>query len=161
MVQRYPRSYAGRLARGIHYKRIGMEYRGQRYAAETRPWQFRQMEAYFRKAMTDLEVSVDLEAKPVLSYLYMMDIQKYSGPWSITVWLFRFNLFDPNQYTLWKALDVAPDSFIIRRKYMHTLEARWGGKNGAMAAFLAECKKAKLTAEEQNLLEALVHADRG
>ena len=160
-VQRYPRSYASRLARGIYYKRIGMEYRGDAYAAETPAWGFRQMEAYFERAMRDLEASAQLDAKPVLSYLYMMDIQKYSGPWSITVWLFRFNLYDPNEYTLNKALEIAPNSFIIRRKYMHTLEARWGGTMGAMAAFLAECRKAKLASDELNMLEALVHADRG
>jgi tetratricopeptide (TPR) repeat protein len=160
-VQLYPRSYASRLARGIYYKRIGMEYRGVNYASGTAAWRFAQMEAYFRKSMNDLEASVDLAPKPILSYLYMMDIQKYSGPWSITIWLFRFNLLDLNEYTLKKALDIAPNSFIIRRKYMHTLEARWGGSRGAMEAFFAQCRKANVKRDELDMLQALVHADRG
>jgi tetratricopeptide (TPR) repeat protein len=160
-VERYPKSYAGRLARGIYYKRIGMEYRGEKRAAHTNAWQFQQMEAYFRKAMTDLEASVGLESKPILSYLYMMDIQKYSGPLSIRVWLFRFNLYDPNKYTLSKALEVAPNSFIIRRKYMHTLEARWGGTYRDAEAFFEECRKAALKRDELDMLQALFHADRG
>lgn len=160
-VQQRPKSYAARLARGIYYKRTGMEHRGENYAPQTQAWRFRHMEASFQKAMIDLETSIELESKPILSYLYMMDIQKYSGPLSITIWLFRLNLLDPNKFTLKQALEVAPDSFIIRRKYMHTLEARWGGTKGAMEAFLAECRKARLKREELNMLEALVYADRG
>ena len=160
-VERYPKSYVTRLARGIYYKRMGMESRGDQFAADTKPWQFLQMNAYFGKAMADFEASVELESKPILSYLYMMDIQKHSGPLSITFWLYRFNLFDPTRQTLRKALEVAPNSFIIRRKYMHTLEARWGGTERDMEAFLADCRKAALKREELDMLQALFHADRG
>lgn len=160
-VERYPRSYAARLARGIYYKRIGVERRGDKYVAETPGWRFFEMEHYFRKAMTDLKASVALEAKPILSYFHMMDLQKGSPRLSIDLPWFRFTVFDPKKDTLNAALEIAPSSFIIRRKYMHTLEARWGGATGEMQAFLAECRKANLTREELNLLEALVHSDRG
>lgn len=160
-IQRYPKSYAGRLARGIYHKRVGMDHRGDKSTSQTERWRFAKMETAFQKAMVDLEASLELEAKPVLSHLYMMDIQKHSGPLSIRVWLFRFKLFDPAKYTPDKALEIAPNSFLIRRKYMHTLETRWGGSSRDMAAFLAECKKAKLKPDEINLLEALVYEDRG
>ena len=156
----YPKSYAARLARGIYNKRIGGEYRGERYAAETPRWRIEMMSAFYEKAMADLEASLELDRKPILTYLYMMDIQKYSGRWSITLWLWRLWI-NPNRWTLNQALEVAPDSFILRRKYMHTLEARWGGVPGEMEAFFAESQKAKLKREELNALQAFVHADRG
>lgn len=156
----YPRSYAARLARGIYNKRIGGEYRGDGFAAETPRYRMELMAAFYEKAMTDFEASLELEEKPILTYLYMMDIQKYSGRWSITLWFWRLWI-NPNRYTLNQALAVAPDSFILRRKFMHTLEARWGGVPGEMEAFFAESRKARLKREELDALLALVHADRG
>jgi len=159
-AKRYPKSYAARLARGIYNKRIGGEYRGDAFAAETPRSRKELMAAFYEKAMADFEASLELDEKPILTYLYMMDIQKYSGRWSIRIWLWHLWI-NPNRFTLNEALALAPDSFILRRKFMHTLEARWGGVPGEMEAFFAESQKARLKREELNALQALVHADRG
>ena len=160
-VGRFPNSYPARLARGIYFKRIGMAHRGDRPAKYTAPEQIEKMRAYYEKAMADLDASLELEAKPTLSYLYMMDIKKYSRPVSVWIWLFRFEVFDAKSWVLRKALAVAPESFILRRKYMHTLETRWGGSVAAMSAFLAECRTARLRPEHYAALEALVWQDHG
>ena len=146
-VAAYPQSYSARLARGIYYKRLGMQGTGNRAL-------------YYRNAMADFDASLELEEKPVLTYLYMMDIAKYSPPRSIQVWLLRVKVTDPKEAVLKQALELAPDSFILRRKYMMTLQTRWGGSVAAMNAFLAECRKADLQADHLRALEALVLADR-
>lgn len=160
-VASYPRSYAARLARGIYYKRIGTKHRGDRYTSETRPEQFEKMGEYFEKAMLDLDASLELEEKPILSYFHMMDIKKHSQPLSIHVWLFRLNLLDPKEYVFRQAMELAPDSFILRRKYMLSLRTRWSGSPAAMKAFLQECQQTKLSREHMNALAALVLADSG
>lgn len=159
-IARFPQSYVARLARGIYYKRIGMDLRGDARTSETSPGQFAGMETYFENAMMDLEASMELDPKPVLTHLYMMDIRKHARPVSIRVWLFRLNLFDPREYAFEQAMRIAPDSFILHRKYMHMLQTRWGGSVAAMAAFLERCKQAGLSAEHLKVLEAMVFADR-
>jgi TPR repeat protein len=160
-VGRFSNSYAARLARGIYLKRIGMAHGGDRPARYTAPDRIERMHAYYEKAMADFDASLKLEVKPTLSYLYMMDIKKYSRPVSIDIWLFRFDLIDAESHVLSQALKVAPESFILRRKYMHTLETRWGGSTAAMHAFLGASWVAQLTPEHFAALEALVLQDRG
>jgi tetratricopeptide (TPR) repeat protein len=138
-----------------------MEERGDQSTRETTSNQFEKMRIFFEKAMLDFDASLELEEKPILSYLYMMDIKKHSRPWSIRVWLFRFNVLDPKEYVFAQAMRLAPDSFILRRKYMQSLQTRWGGSPGAMNAFLQECEKTKLSREHLNALASLVLADSG
>lgn len=159
-LQRYPRSYMARVARGIYYKRVGAEARGDRYADETSADQLAEMKLYYGKAMEDFQASVPLETQPILSYLYMMDILKYSPPVIIRIWLLRLKLENGTRHMLNEANRVAPANFIARRKYMLTLQGRWGGSPGAMSAFLAECKTAGLPHDQLNALAAFAVADR-
>jgi tetratricopeptide (TPR) repeat protein len=159
-IARFPRSYVARLARGIYYKRIGMDLRGDAPAAKTASGQSDAMASYFEKAMMDFEVSLELDPKPLLSHLYMMDIEKHASPVSIRLWLFRLKLSDPGRYAFEQAIRVAPDSFILHRKYMLMLQTRWGGSVAAMAEFLEQCKQARLSTDHLKALEAMVVADR-
>src|SRR5579862_2356415 len=49
-IVQFPRSYVAHLARGIYYKKIGQEYRGNQAASETSREQFQAMEQALAKA---------------------------------------------------------------------------------------------------------------
>src|SRR5579863_3527977 len=78
-IAQFPRSYVAHLARGIYYKKIGQELRGGQAASETSREQFRAMEQAFVKASTDLEESLSLDPKPLLTYVHQLTIDQLLG----------------------------------------------------------------------------------
>jgi len=146
-IEKYPVSYPARLARGIYYKYVGIWKRGEDWIRNVKPEQLREMRSYFEKAMQDLQASVELEKKPILSYQHMMGIGTYLG------------MPEMNRKLLDDTIRVHPKNFVVRRRYMYALQARWGGGAQEMAAFLDECRKAKLPESQLNQLELAVIAD--
>lgn len=147
-VSKYPSSYAARLARGIHYKYLGFQQRGERFISETSPAQIQGMQSYFEKATEDFQASLRLENRPTLTYMHLLNIGQQAG------------LKEWNRQLLDEAIRLDTDNFIVRLKYMYTLEPRWGGSVQAMAAFLEECRNAHLPQNELRELEAVVTADQ-
>lgn len=144
-----PNSYVARLARGIYYKRVGLEERGERYISETSTEQIDRMNSAFSLASRDLGASIGLNPKPFLSYLHTMDIgRQYISNEQLRL------LFD-------HAAALDPDSFGLRIKFMVALQPRWGGSVAAMQAFLEECKKTRLAVGDLNQLEAMVLGEEG
>jgi TPR repeat protein len=128
-VHRQPKSYAAYLARGIYRKYLGLEQRGGKFISETSETQLRGMQLQFQKAMQDLRKSMELDDKPLLSYLHAMDIAKHFGD------------AQAERELLDAAAKVDPRNVIVRRKYLLTLETRWGGSPQQMRDFIAECRK--------------------
>jgi tetratricopeptide (TPR) repeat protein len=147
-VTKFPNSYAARLARGTYYWRAGWDRRGDAYIGGVTPKQIAEMRLYFEKAKHDLLDSLNLEAKPVLTYVYLLAIEQH------------FSASDQKRDILNRSLAIAPSNFVVRRSYMGTLETRWGGSTKQMNDFLIECKKANLPREQLNALEAMVDIDR-
>jgi tetratricopeptide (TPR) repeat protein len=58
------------------------------------------------------------------------------------------------------AIKVDPNNFIVREKYMGTLEPRWGGSVEAMYAFLEESKQAGVSAAHLQSLEGIILEDQ-
>jgi tetratricopeptide (TPR) repeat protein len=146
-VAQFPKSYVAHLARGIYYKKVAEERRGDEFISNTTDEQLRDMEAFFAKASRDLYASFALDDKPLLSYLHAMDIGAYLGnP-------------DESRKLLDLSLSIDPRNFVAREKYMSFLEPRWGGSVEQMYAFLDECKKARLSAEHLRALEGIIVAD--
>ena len=148
-VKAFPHSYVARLARGIYYKRLGLNERGGNYIAETPQNQIDKMNDALAKAANDLGASVEMNSKPFLSYLHTMDI----GRQYISNVQLR-KVFDRGA-----ALD--PTSYAIRIKFMVALEPKWGGNSASMRSFLEECRKAKLTDSNMRELESMVHEAEG
>jgi hypothetical protein len=148
-VTAFPKSYVARLARGIYYKRVGLDARGERYISETSRAQLDRMDSAFRRAVGDLGASISMDPKPFLSYFHTMDIgRQYLGNADIR------KVFDGAA-----ALD--PNSLGLRIKYMIALEPRWGGSTKAMRAFLDESKSAHMPIGDMNQLEAMVYDEEG
>jgi hypothetical protein len=148
-VAALPTSYVARVARATYYRKVAHEQRGKRFMADTTPQQVQGMEKYFSLARQDLEASLQLTAKPVLSYVHLLDIGTYLGE---AEW---------NRRLLEDALRVDPHDFIVRRKFIYSLRPKWGAGFAAMAAFLAECQHAGLPTPKLNTLEAVILIEKG
>jgi tetratricopeptide (TPR) repeat protein len=146
-VQHSPKSYVAHLAKGIYYDMVGLEQRGGKFIDETGNQQLRRSKAAFQVADRELTASLALDKKPLLSYLYLIDI--------------RSEVADlPGAR---KLLDVADsidaDNFVVRENYMGSLQTRWGGSVAKMRGFLSECRSSRLSAVHLKQLEAIVIDD--
>jgi len=143
-VRHSPRSYVAHLARGIYYKQLGQERRGQDLPSDS---QIREMEAAFAIAGPELEASIKLESKPLLSYLHEVDLRMYAGD------------HEGARRLLESSVAIDPGNFIVREKYMGTLRTAWGGSTQEMKVFLGECRKAGLSHAHIQALAAQVFED--
>jgi tetratricopeptide (TPR) repeat protein len=144
-VSKYPKSYAARVARGIYYKKIGYEERGSEFVSKTSEIQLAKMDEAMRMAISDLGASITMDPKPFLSYFHMIDITKsYAGI------VYTRKMYD-------QAVRLAPRFVDVRRKYMQSLEDKWGGSLDQMKEFLSECQRDSLPQSQLNALESMVY----
>ena len=148
-VAAFPKSYVAHLAQGEYEVHVGREARGGALAADTPASSFRAMNADNERASRALHVSLALDERPLLSYSLLMDLTRYYGERSDA------------RKLLDAGLRMDPRGYILRLRYMTTLQSRWGGSVGKMQAFLDECRAAKLDEAKLKTLEALVEQDRG
>jgi tetratricopeptide (TPR) repeat protein len=174
-IKAYPRSYAAHLAEAIYYVHAGREARGNKYADETSDEQFAAMEVFNSKALADLEKSLTLDDRPILSYVQLIDLDRHNDTNifadaisyvdRLTMTFFHKHiqstdsLNSPRDY-LDRSNSIDPGNFIARRKYMTILETRWGHSTSEMNAFFKESQSAGLSSERLRVLEALVMQDR-
>jgi hypothetical protein len=147
-VQGYPGSYAARLARGIYYFKCGVVTRGKKYIDRTPPEQIRGMKVYLAQASEDLLASLPLDPTPLITYHYLIVIGMELGEQ------------DRNRDWLARATALDPDSIVIRRPYMHSLETRWGGSLDAMQQFLDASRKAGASPDHLRMLGDLIDRER-
>jgi Domain of unknown function (DUF4034) len=147
-VQGYPGSYAARLARGIYYFKCGVVTRGGKYIDRTPAEQIRGMKVYLTQAQEDLLASLPLEVMPLISYRYLIVIGMELGE------------RDRKRHWLDKATALDPDSIVIRRPYMISLESRWGGSLDAMQEFLEASRKVGVSPDHLRMLTELIDRER-
>ncbi|HMA00223.1 MAG TPA: DUF4034 domain-containing protein [Steroidobacteraceae bacterium] len=125
-VLAFPISYVARTARGAYYYRMGQAIRGNKFIEKTPPEQIVYMTVYLARARSDLLESMKMTARPYVTALYMLNIERLSGsPESRRYWLDRGNTIDPQNE-------------LLRLRYMDSLRPRWGGSVEAMRSFRAE-----------------------
>lgn len=146
-VARSPNSYVAHLARGIYLRKLGEALRGDALSSETTKQQFADMREAHSGAEQEFETSLSLDRKPVLTYLHYMEITSHRGDRARTRELFE------------KGMSIAPESFILRGKYLSTLQTRWGGSTEQMRAFVDECRAAGFTQSQMAHLNSLVLED--
>lgn len=147
-VGQFPRSYVAHLARGIYLKRVGAARRGDAFIDGTSIAQLIGMSLAYRRAAADFHASASLDAKPILTYMHAMDISRQYGH------------AVENRQLLDLSVRVDPMNFIVRQKYMLSLEPRWGGSMPQMRAFLEECSRANLPDARLRQLKAVIVADQ-
>ncbi len=144
----YPGSYAARVARGIYYFKCGIQTRGTRFAAHTTDEQFRGMRLYLEKSRQDFEASLAMDAKPMLSYNFLIRISMEDGSRADT------------RSQLDAALRLDSTALLARRPYMISLETRWGGSLNEMLDFLEQSRAAGLPDSKLANLQAVVDGER-
>lgn len=147
-VEQFPSSYVAHLARAIYYKKVGAEQRGADYADKTTSEQFHNMEVAMKKSAQDLQLSLTLDPKPMLSFVHAIDIATFLG------------VPDGGRSFLVRAIALDPGALLVRSKYMESLQSRWGGSPEQMQAFLEDCRKAPLSKSGLDLLASMVAEDR-
>src|SRR3954464_3737641 len=105
-VKHSPRVYVAHLARGIYFKIVGSNRRGSAFASKTTAAQFDGMRAAYDVAEREFEISLELEKKPLLTYLYAMDAVRDDDD------------VDIKRKFLDAAIAIDPSNFIVREKYM-------------------------------------------
>ena len=148
-VKAFPKSYVAHLAQGEYDVHVGREARGGEFAASTPSSRFEAMDAANTRATRALRASLALDERPLLSYSLLMDMTRHHGD------------DDYARSLLDTGLRLDPHGYILRLRYMSTLETRWGGSSRAMQSFLGECRAAKLEDAKLRTLEAMVERDRG
>jgi len=78
-IAAFPDSYAALLARGIYYRSMGQEARGDRFISETSKKQLDLMSMYLEKAMRDYDRSLMLTEKPLISYHAILGVAMLNG----------------------------------------------------------------------------------
>jgi tetratricopeptide (TPR) repeat protein len=114
-VSQKPDSYVGRLARARYFVEAGIAARGTDFASGTAAQRFESMRDYFRMAMEDLELSLKLDAKPVLSYATMIVVAQGSGSHE-----------EAARYLV-AALALDVRAFAPRWNFLSMLRPEWGG----------------------------------
>lgn len=147
-VEAFPQSYAARLCRGIYYFKSGVQTRGTKYISKTTREQVRGMDVYLTKAQRDLDDSLALDVKPLITYHYLIEIAMEHGARQHT-----------RRY-LDAALGLDPTSIVVRRPYLTSLETRWGGSLEQMRAFVEESRRAGLTPMQIRSLDVLVDREQ-
>jgi len=148
-VAQFPTSYAAHLVRGLYHAKLGESLRGVQTVANTSKVSLDGMQRAFDAAARDLDESLHLTRKPILTYNYKMMI---SGEHADV---------DTSRRLLDQAIRIDPKNYVVRARYMSVIETRWGGSQDMMQAFLAECRRASLPDRQMRLLESVVAEDQG
>lgn len=147
-IKAFPNSYAAHLARGIYYFKSGVQTRGKKYISRTTNAQVQGMTAYLDRAQQDFQDSLALDSKPILSYRFLIGIATEYGK------------KDADRQLLDAALKLDPKAITVRRRYMMSLETRWGGSLDQMLAFQEESRKAGIADEQMQSLQAMIDKER-
>jgi tetratricopeptide (TPR) repeat protein len=129
-IKRMPKSYSAYLSRAIYYKNLGWLSRGYAFAQDTSESQFENMRNYFALAINDLKTALSLNPKLIMAYESLISI-------SMTV----DTPPGTNEAILRKVEQFDPASFLIRRRYIFSLQPKWGGSIDEMKAFINESKQ--------------------
>jgi beta-lactamase regulating signal transducer with metallopeptidase domain len=147
-IATYPNSYAAHLARGIHYFKSGVQTRGNQDYDHTTSAQLHGMQLYLEKARQDLQDSLALDPKPMVSYGILMRTNMQLGDQTAVRTLLN------------TALKLDPRALIPRRAYLRSIQTRWGGSLEQMIDFVQSSKAAALTPGQLADLQQFVDDER-
>ena len=148
-VEKYPNSYYSHLARGIYNEKLGEFMRGSEYASKTPPSGLAAMAALQTSAFKDLKISLNLNPRPYLSILHLLNIANWQG--------------DDKAADDYLAMGnrLFPQNSRIRMRYLIHLEPRWGGSYPAMQSFIERSRTEGAGKKFIAGMEAIEYQDMG
>ena len=115
-VDLHPGSFVPYLVRAYYYYGIAWSWRGHRLKKETSPQRLGKMRDYLQLAAGDITEAIKI--KPRLSAADALAIKV----------LMMLESEDYKRSTLKEALQINPDSYLVRSSYFWSLKPEWGGK---------------------------------
>lgn len=143
-VSAFPRSYAARLTRGIHYKHVSRRFGEGWQNPDTRADRIGSKEQAQTAALDDLYASMKLDEKPLLSYFYVLDLEP-------PFWR------RPPKHLLADAIAIDPHNFIVRQEFLISMKVNTGGRGARqMKAFIDEHRAALPSGQVRRLQSEVV-----
>lgn len=139
----YPRSYPARLMRAVHYKIRARDAFDAVDEDDDSP----EGDLYQQLAWAELEASLKLTPKPLPTYVVAIGLPGGSPH------------KNAHRKLLDKGLAIAPESFVLRRRYMS-----WMGdyhEISKMTAFMRESQGKGLTQPQMDVLQASIYTSQG
>jgi hypothetical protein len=144
-----PNSYAARLAAGIYLRNMAYFWRGTAVISKASHADLRYMNEYIDRAMADLKPSLDLTAKPLLTYEALVGLASLVGNRAGA------------KAMMDAAIKVDPKNFVVRSEYMGTsLTTRGGGSLPQMEAFRQEAQKAGLPPVQMAYFDTMIEKEK-
>jgi hypothetical protein len=84
---------------------------------------------YFQKAYDDIEVALSIDQNLLPAYMVLIGICNATAD------------KEGEEETIRNALQLFPESFLVRSQYMHALQPRWGGSYRKMEYFAREAER--------------------
>jgi len=125
-VRRFPGVWVPLTARAAYYNSLGRATHGRKGATDATDPRTRGMEGDYLRAVEDLRPSLDAKPRQLYAYLVLMEISQSLGDQERGALLAR------------QALELYPDSYLLRYRRMTALLPRWGGSYDAMERFAGE-----------------------
>jgi TPR repeat protein len=143
-VKASPRSYAASLARGEHLTALAWKRRGTALYRDVTPEQRESMRREARRARAELERSLTLTAKPILSYQFLIEVATMVSQHDD-----KFRLVEEAE-----AVDAL--NYYPRSAYLFAGQPKWGGSIKEMRLFVDAYRKLKPPTWKLNCLDAMV-----
>jgi len=121
-----PDSFVPYLVRAYYYYGVAWSWRGHRLKKETSPQRLGKMRDYLQLAAGDITEAIII--KPRLSAADALAIKV----------LMMLESEDYKRSTLKEALQINPDSYLVRSSYFWSLKPEWGGKPDELLQFIQE-----------------------
>jgi TPR repeat protein len=143
-VKTSPRSYAASLARGEHLTALAKKRRGAAFWRDVTPEQRESMRREAKRARAELERSLTLTAKPILSYQFLIEIATMTSQREDKLRLIE------------EAEAVDALNYYPRSAFLFAMQPEWGGSIKEMRLFVDAYRELKPPTWKVNCLDALV-----
>jgi tetratricopeptide (TPR) repeat protein len=147
-LQFSPNHYAPYLARAHYFYEYGWESRGYRFRKDTPDEQIQKMRHFFRKAVEDVNRARAIDPKLIPAYTVLLGVYNATGD-------------EEGEFqTIETALELFPESFLMRSTYMWAIEPRWGGSYEQMEEFAKEAEEYYDLNPELTVLYGFIYSDQ-
>jgi TPR repeat protein len=143
-VKTSPRSYAASLARGEYLTALAKKRRGAAFWRDVTSEQRESMRREARRARVELERSLTLTAKPILSYQFLIEIATMTSQREDKLRLIE------------EAEAVDAINYYPRSAFLFAIQPEWGGSIREMHLFVDAYRELKPPTWKLNCLEAMV-----
>ena len=150
-IAKMPGSYSALLARGLYLRYLGKEARGSAYIDDTPRPRIELMSKYLARAMRDYNASITLTKKPLLTYHSII---------AVTMLEPVIGGDDLARRMLNESIRVDPRNFVVRYKYLASLQTRWGGSLEMMLDFEKQARAAGLSDVQLRYFANMIVAER-